>query len=68
MTVATLVARNANVTVVAPMVACGGVCVSWESAVRRSVLCWYVWQGSGFSSHEDVFAFNLLRNFINSVI
>jgi hypothetical protein len=26
-----------------------------ESGVRRSVLCWCVWQESGFSRREDVF-------------
>jgi hypothetical protein len=31
-----------------------------ESGVRRSVLCWCVWQESGFSSREDIFTFNLL--------
>jgi hypothetical protein len=38
----------------------GGVCVWRESVVRRSVLCWCVWQESGFSRREDVFTFNLL--------
>jgi hypothetical protein len=44
---------------------CGGV---WRSlfggslgsGVRQSVLCWCVWQGSGFSRREDVFTFNLV--------
>jgi hypothetical protein len=48
---ATLVARNVNEA----MVGCGGVCVWLESAVRRSVLCWCVWE-----EDEDVFRFNLL--------
>jgi hypothetical protein len=38
----------------------GGVCVWRESGVRRSVLCWRVWQESGFSRSEDVFRFNLV--------
>jgi hypothetical protein len=28
--------------------------------VRRSVLCWCVWQECGFSRREDVFTFNLV--------
>jgi hypothetical protein len=39
LTVATLVARNANEAMVALMVGSGGVCVWRESGVRRSVLC-----------------------------
>jgi hypothetical protein len=39
----------------APVVGSGGVCVWRESRVRRLVLCWCVWQESGFSRHEDVF-------------
>jgi hypothetical protein len=31
-----------------------------ESEVWQSVLCWFVWQESGFSHHEGVFTFNLL--------
>jgi hypothetical protein len=30
--------------------------------VRRSVLCWCVWQESDFSFREDVFTFNLVKN------
>jgi hypothetical protein len=30
------------------------------SGVRRSVLCWCVWQESGFSRREDVLTFNFL--------
>jgi hypothetical protein len=53
---ATLVARNANEQGYG--VAFGG--------VRRSVLCWYVWQERGFSSREDVSTFKVdLRTFIN---
>jgi hypothetical protein len=55
-----LVARNANETIVAPVVGSGGVCV-WECGVRRSVLCWCVWQESGLSRREDVFTFNLVK-------
>jgi hypothetical protein len=43
--VATLVARNANECMMAPMVGSGGVCV---------------WRESGFNRHEDVFKFNEL--------
>jgi hypothetical protein len=53
--VANLVARNANEVMVVPIVGSGGVCVWWESGVWRSVLCWCVWQESGFSRREDVF-------------
>jgi hypothetical protein len=35
--------------------------VWWKSGVRRSGLCRYVWQESGFSLREDVFTFNLLH-------
>jgi hypothetical protein len=38
----------------------GGDCFWLDSGVRRSVLCWCVWQESGFSRREDVFTFNLL--------
>jgi hypothetical protein len=73
---ATLVARNENKTMVAPVVGSGAVCVwqesvvrrpvlCWcvwqESVVRRSVLCWCVWQESGFGRREDVFTSNLLH-------
>jgi hypothetical protein len=44
---ATLIARNANEAMVANMVGSGGVCV---------------WQESGFSRCEDVFAFNFIKN------
>jgi hypothetical protein len=40
--------------------ASGGVRVWRESGVRRSVLCWCVWQESGFSRCEDVLTFNLV--------
>jgi hypothetical protein len=59
-TVATLVPISGNEAMVAPMVGAGGVCVWRECGVRRSVLCWCVWQESGFSRREDVFAFILL--------
>jgi hypothetical protein len=65
--VATLVARNPKDAIVVPMVGSGGVCVWWESGVRRSVLCQCVWQGSGFSRLEDVFTF-FLRNVIIFVL
>jgi hypothetical protein len=58
--VATLVGRNADEAIVALVVGSGGVCVPRESGVRWSVLCWYVWQESGFSRREDIFAFNLV--------
>lgn len=37
----------------------GGAYVFWESGVRRSVLCWCVWQESGLS-RLGVLTFNLL--------
>jgi hypothetical protein len=52
--------RNANEAKMTHMVGSGGVCVWWESGVKRSVLCWCVWQESGFSRSKDVFTFNLL--------
>jgi hypothetical protein len=58
--VAILVATNANEAMVAPMVGSGGVFDWRESGVRRSVLCWCVWQEFGFSRREDVFIFNLV--------
>jgi hypothetical protein len=64
-------ARYAKEAMVAPMVGYGGVCVWREPGVRRSVLCWCVWQESGFSRRENVFTFNLLKkksNFINFVL
>jgi hypothetical protein len=57
--VATVVARNANDA----MVGSGGICVRRESGVRRSVLCWCVWQEPGFSRREDVFTFYALHGF-----
>jgi hypothetical protein len=45
LTVATLVARNANEAVVLS----GGGCVWRESGVRLSFLCWCDWQEFGFS-------------------
>jgi hypothetical protein len=59
--VATLVTRNTNEAMVAPTVGSGGACVWRESVVRRSVLCWCVWQEFGFSRREDFFTFNLPR-------
>jgi hypothetical protein len=59
MTVATLVARNANEALLASVVGSArnlllaGV---WSQAV---VLCWCVWQESGFSRGEYVFTFNI---------
>jgi hypothetical protein len=44
----------------APMVGPGGVCVWRESEVRLSVLCWCVWQESGFSCLDDIPRFNLV--------
>jgi hypothetical protein len=44
LTVATLVARNANEVMVVLMVGSGRVCVWWEFGDRRSVLCRCVWQ------------------------
>jgi hypothetical protein len=46
----------------------GGVCRGvWrslrfvvESGVRRSVLCWHVWQESRLNNREGVFTFNLI--------
>jgi hypothetical protein len=56
-----MVARNAKEAMVAPMMGSGGVCIWHESVVRRLVLCWCVWQESGFSRREDVLTFNLLQ-------
>jgi hypothetical protein len=53
---ATLVARNANKA----MVGYGRVCIWQESGVRELVLCWCIWQKSGFSCHDEVFTINLL--------
>jgi hypothetical protein len=53
----TLSARHSNEAMMEPMVGSGGVCVWRDSGVRWPVLCWCVWQESGFSSHEDVFKF-----------
>jgi hypothetical protein len=39
MTVVTLVARNVNEAMVAPIVGCGQICVWQESGVKRSDLC-----------------------------
>jgi hypothetical protein len=39
---------------VVPMVARGRVCVWQEYRVRRSVLCWCVWEESGLSGSENV--------------
>jgi hypothetical protein len=52
--------NNLNETTLTHVVSCGGVWVQRESGVRLSVLCWYVWQESGFSLREHVFTFNLL--------
>jgi hypothetical protein len=53
--------KNSKGAMVVSMVGSGGVCVRQESGVRRSVLCWCVWQESGFGRREDVFTFNLLH-------
>jgi hypothetical protein len=45
---------------VVPILESGGVCVWWESGVRRSVLCWCIRQESGFSCREDVFTLSLI--------
>jgi hypothetical protein len=55
-----VVAAMANEAMVAPVVGSGGVCIRRESGVRRSVLCWCVWQESCFSRCEDVFTFNFV--------
>jgi hypothetical protein len=57
MTVATLVTRNSNEAIVAPVVGPGGGCVwresgVWSQAVKR------VWQESGFSCREDPIPLN----------
>jgi hypothetical protein len=52
-----MVARNVNEA----MVASGGVCMWWESGLRQLVLCWFIWQDSGFGHCEDFFTFNLLH-------
>jgi hypothetical protein len=38
LTLATVVTRNAKKNMMEPMVGSGGVCVWWESGVRRSIL------------------------------
>jgi hypothetical protein len=48
--------RNAEEAMATPMVGCDGVCVWRDFGIRLSVLCWCVWQESGFSRREDVFA------------
>jgi hypothetical protein len=58
--VATLVARNAKEAMVTPGVGSGGVCVGGSLESCGRVLCWCVWQESGFSRCENVFTFNLL--------
>jgi hypothetical protein len=45
---------------VARVVGSRGVSFWRESGVKRSVLCWCVWQESGFSRREDVLTFSLL--------
>jgi hypothetical protein len=42
LTVATVVARNANEAMVAPVVGFDGVSVWWKTGTRQSVLCLYV--------------------------
>jgi hypothetical protein len=66
----TLVARNVNEAMVAPMMVSGGVCIWRESGIKRSGLCFYVWQESVFSRSENVFTLNLVFfiNFINFTI
>jgi hypothetical protein len=60
LTVANVVARNANEATAEPMVENDGVCFLPKSGDKRSVLCWCIWQESGFSRREDVFTSNLL--------
>jgi hypothetical protein len=57
-TVATLVARNANEVAVVCMVAPGGFWIWREFGVRWSVLCW---RELGFDRRQDVCTFNLMR-------
>jgi hypothetical protein len=40
----------------APVVGSGGFCVWREAGVRRSVLCWCVWEESGLSDCQYVFS------------
>jgi hypothetical protein len=65
LTVATLVVRNAKEVMGAPMVESGpgGVFIGRECGVRWSVLCWYMWQESGFSRREYVFTFEKFYKF-----
>jgi hypothetical protein len=60
LTVATVVASKANEPTFPLQVGSAEVCVWWESRVRHSVLCFCVWQVSGFSRREKVFVFNLV--------
>jgi hypothetical protein len=51
------------------MVEYDGVCLWREYGVRRSTLCWWVLQESGFSSPEDCFTSNLVQiNFIHILL
>lgn len=50
------------------MVGSFGLCFWWESRVRRSVLCWYIWQESGFSHRQDAVISNLIYKKINFVL
>jgi hypothetical protein len=64
-----VVPRNSNEAMVTPMVWSVGFCVLRESGVIRLILCWCVWQISGFSHCEDVFTFCFVyRDFINFVL
>jgi hypothetical protein len=67
--VSTLAARNADDAVLGRVLSVRLVGVYiLESGVRRSVLCWCVWQESDFSRPEDVFTFNLLRKDISNFV
>jgi hypothetical protein len=44
----------------APVVVSGVIRAWWESGVRRSDLCWSVWQDCDFSRREDAFTVSLV--------
>jgi hypothetical protein len=51
-----VIVRNTNDAMMAPIAGSDGIYVWRVSSVRRSVLCWRVWQEFGFSSCENVLA------------
>jgi hypothetical protein len=68
LTVATLVARSGNETVVTHVVASGGFCLWREPGVMMSILWWCTGQKSGLSHRENVITFNLVHKEILLVL